>query len=206
MATKTWQNQVASGEADLAIEQFFVMAYSSGSPGNGWINTPTMVTDVDTPPTGFTSLGAVVEDSVTVTGEREKFQLMTGIPSILQYEAVISMTARLEFSLHAISNSKVQYALGINTPRSVGSAGTGVAYGTTLLPYYTILGVAHFLNGAQVIHYFEKCSPVGAWTEEIRGEENPRQPLAFDVTAYESTNYAGGTSEWVLFERFYWSA
>ncbi|GAF82357.1 unnamed protein product, partial [marine sediment metagenome] len=164
------------------------------------------ITDVDTPPTGFTALGAVVEDSVSVTGEREKFQLMTGIPSVEQFAAVTSMTARVEFSLHAISNTAIKYALGINTPRDVDSAGTGIAYGTTLLPYYTLIGLAHFLGGAQVIHYFEKCSPAGAWTEEIRGEENPRTPLAFDVAAYESTNYAGGTAEWVLFERFYWGA
>lgn len=110
MVGKTYLNKVNETEVSLAIEQLLIADYQQS-----W--TPARV-DVDAPPTGFTPLGAVVEDSPTLTYNREKFQLQTGIPRVTQFESIQSMEGSFQAQLHSNSWRKVQYALGNYTALS----------------------------------------------------------------------------------------
>lgn len=109
---KAYENLVLEREVSLAIENLFIAPYPTS-----W--SPTRVDDVFSPPSGFTWLGAVVEDTPQVTISREKFQLNTGVPRIIQYEAVTSVAGRFECSLYSHSPRKVQYALGNVLPHNI---------------------------------------------------------------------------------------
>lgn len=103
---QTYLNQITTQEVAIAVEQVLIAPFPTT-----W--TPAKIADpVDNPPAGFRNLGAVVEDSVTLTITREKYQLKTGIPKNLQYEAVIGLTGMLEATLIARRGRFAGYALG----------------------------------------------------------------------------------------------
>lgn len=102
---KTYENLVFTREVGLAVENFFVAPYPTTF-------SPTRVDDVFAPPSGFTWLGATVEDTPGVTVTREKFQLQTGIPKVIQFEAITAVAGRVEAMLYSHSPRKVQYSMG----------------------------------------------------------------------------------------------
>ena len=101
---KTFSNNIDEQEVSLAIERFLV-----ASVGQSW--SPARV-DLDSLPTGFRDLGAVVEDSVSVSAERTNFQLDAGLPQVRQFEETTAIDASVSFQLHSFSWRKLQYALG----------------------------------------------------------------------------------------------
>lgn len=101
---KTYLNKINEAEVSLAIEQLLIADYTQ-------VWTPGRI-DVDSPPAGFTALGAVVEDTPVMRYGREKFQLQTGIPAVTQFESIQSMEGGFECQLHSNSWRKLQYALG----------------------------------------------------------------------------------------------
>lgn len=116
---QTFNNIPYEKEVAIAIEQILIAPFPTS-----W--TPAKLTDpVDTPPVGFRNLGAVVEDSVTLTITREKFQLRTGIPKVLNYEAIMGVSATLEASLIARRGRLAGFAMGNVKPINM-LAGTAV--------------------------------------------------------------------------------
>lgn len=117
MATKTYNNNIDEVEVSLAIEQVLVATVEQSWTA-GRVN-------MDSLPTGFRSLGAVVEDSPQLTISREKFQLQVGLPRVLQYEALIGVGGNFQVQLHSNSWRKLQFALGnydaVSTPTAVTS-------------------------------------------------------------------------------------
>lgn len=108
---QSFLNQITDPEVAIGIEQILIAPFPT-------IWTPTKIADpVDDPPVGFRNLGAVVEDSVTLTVSREKFQLSTGIPRNLQYEAVMGITGTLEATLIARRGTLAFYGLGGADPQ-----------------------------------------------------------------------------------------
>ena len=107
MAEKTFTNLINPVEVSLAIQRLLVADFGSGNyePTSGRI-------DLDTLPTGFVDLGAVVEDTPTFSVTRTKFQLDAGLPAVRQFEAVIGLEGSFEISLHSNSWRKAQYAFG----------------------------------------------------------------------------------------------
>jgi len=101
---KTYANKISEVEVSLAIEQFLIADHTQA-----W--APARI-DVDSPPAGFHSLGAVVEDSPKMVYKREKFSLETGIPMVTQFQTTMKMEGSLEATLHSNSWRKIQYALG----------------------------------------------------------------------------------------------
>lgn len=101
---KTYNNPVNKYEVALGIERLLIADYPQA-----W--TPARV-DIDTPPTGFYDLGAVVEDTPVFTYSREYFELETGLPRVTQYRAVQMVEGVMAVSLHSNSWKKLQYALG----------------------------------------------------------------------------------------------
>jgi len=272
---KTYENLIQTREVALAIEQLLVAPY-----GTTWDATRIYLNSAV--PTGFTHLGAVVEDTPQLTIGRERFQLQTGIPRVLQYQAVRGVTGQFQMSLHSNSNRAVRFAVGnvgvykyiVNsfgnavaveshtgvTAIWVGTAGaqsfvagdviaigatadaltrgdneaevyistlgwlyltspgavaaisdddvvakithTTIPFGTIQMPNFHVLGVADFIDGVQVIHDFQKASPTGEWTEQIRPDANVQTAVQFDLMGYSTTRYST-TGELIVGERVY---
>lgn len=112
MPSKSYENLIFEREVSLAIQNIFVAPY-----GTSW--TAARVTDVLAAPLGFYWLGAVVEDTPNMTVTREKFQLITGVPKVIQYQTVMQVAGRFECALYSNSPRKVQYALGNVEARNV---------------------------------------------------------------------------------------
>jgi len=183
--TKTYNNQqVATYEVGLAVEQFLIAPY-------GTSYSCTEPVDPDSPPSDFLSLGAVVEDSPTVTISREKYTLDTGIPRSRAYEEILGVNATVSFRLYSNSYYQAQFALGnesdITTVTTIASGDIQTQYyGLSTLTNYYLLGVADFTNGYQVVHDFPKVSPADDFTEEFRASA-PEMPLSFNALSVPTT-------------------
>jgi len=279
MASNTYTNAITEREVSIALEQILI-----ADTTQTW--TPGRI-DVGSPPAGFTHLGAVVEDSPNLSISREKFELRTGIPSVLQFDAVTGMSGQFSAAFYSNSNIIAAYGLGADVVKnSVGTinvntatadsasemtiTGSGVfavddivaiakdnaastpavativdlqkstiirkvtavetlsadkitfdvaldfvptvksivakleaskvVFGTTKNPRYALLGVADFLDGSQVIHYFKKVAPVGEFSENIQPGQPPIISGAWTMFSAVDTNWG---SEQVLGERFW---
>lgn len=106
MVTKSYVNAVREDEVSLAIEKFIIAPYPTTFTPARIDLTPGAL------PTGFYDLGAVVEDTPSLTISKELFTLSTGIPAIRQYEVLTGLDGTVEFSLHSSSWRKLQVALG----------------------------------------------------------------------------------------------
>ena len=104
---RTYNNLINEDEVSLGIQRLLVAEF-------GATYDPFTQGRVDpaNPPTGFMDLGAVVEDSPTLTISRTKFNLAAGVPAVRQFSAVIGMEGTFEVSLHSKSWRKAQFAFG----------------------------------------------------------------------------------------------
>lgn len=108
MVAKTFTNLINPVEVSLAIEQVLIAPFGTNfDPTTGRVKT-----DITSLPSGFFHLGAVVEDEVQFQGQRPKFQLRTGVPAVLQYEAVIGIEGNLSGMLHSNNWRKLDRVLG----------------------------------------------------------------------------------------------
>jgi hypothetical protein len=134
----TYNNDIQEHEVSLAIEQLLVGAVGA--------TFPTGRIDISSPPAGFVHLGAVVEDSPSVSIQRQKFQLSTGIPSILQYDVVQGLSGQFSMSFYSNSNRIVRYALGGAAPRNT-IAGTSAINTATSRTQVTVATPSVFAVG-----------------------------------------------------------
>jgi len=104
---KTFNNEINGVEVSLGIQRLLIAEHpQSWDPNvNGRI-------DLENLPTGFIDLGAVVEDTPSFAVTRSKFSLAAGLPSVIQFQAVVGMEGSFEAALHSLSWRKVQYAMG----------------------------------------------------------------------------------------------
>lgn len=192
---KSFDNQIVAAETSLSIEKF-LLAQTQDAWGTsiGKINFASI-------PVVFADLGAVVEDTPSLKVTREKYQLRLGIPKALQYQVIIGISAEVTFKLYGKTNALVRDALGIATVITLTSAtGTRIPLGGLALKTYSLLGVADFLDGTQVCHYFPQCSVKEEYTEEVRPNEANTIMLGFDAISYLSTIH---NNERVVGERVY---
>lgn len=275
MVRKSYVNAVDLQETSLAIEQFLIAEYpTTWTPGRIDLFPGQL-------PSGFKSLGAVVEDSPSFKVTKNKYTLQTGIPAVRQYERTIGLEGTLEFALHSTSWRKLQVALGNltavssativssvgsiqsasiihlssapTTPITVGDqvvfsaagqqdgidtqetvlrsvvsvlasftswyvvpplagspAGTENVYkyaevrqyyGTATEREFTLLGVADFVDGYQIVHEFPRVQVAADVTREIRPGENLRLPLTFNLFAVTRT--IRGNDELILAQESY---
>lgn len=192
MAGKTYNNQLRQHEVSIAVEKFLIAAY------------PTTFTlarvDINSPPAGFFDLGAVVEDSPSIRYGRSVYKIETGIPRTVQYEQVVAVSGVVEFAIWSNTFFQAQFALGnassITTITTIASGSSVTQYlGTGVLKEYTLLGVADFLNGSQVIHEFPRVAPSADFAEAFRPGDAARIPLAFEC---KSTIATLGTCEHLI--------
>lgn len=139
---RSYTNKIDDVEVSLAIEKLLIADWTQA-----W--TAARV-DFSSLPTGFTDLGAVVEDTPQMRYSREKFQLKTGIPQVTQFESIMSMEGSFECHLHSNSWRKVQYALGNYT--AVSSA-TVVSTITSVIDAnnFSVFGCASLVDFHQYI-------------------------------------------------------
>jgi hypothetical protein len=159
----------------------------------------------DTPAiTNWVDLGSVDDTTPVFKTSRKRFQLKAGIPRVIQYEAINDMTATFSVTLHSRDWTKFQYAMGnymYKDTISGGSLGTHGTYdestsqstlfvrqtiGTSHIQFYQLLGVADFLDGAQVQHFMPKVTAAEDFEEMIRPDKEGQTPLSF--TAYGVLN------------------
>lgn len=163
MPERTYSNVINENEVSIAVEHLLIAPV-------GTSYSPTKLSyDVTAWPTGFRSLGAVVDDSVTLTITREKFQLMTGLPKVLQYEAVIGMSGRMQAVLHSFSPRKAQYALGNFDPvNTLINTSSGISSVTN----HNVLSLSHtnqLAVGDMVVYHPSSATslPIGQSEAEI---------------------------------------
>jgi hypothetical protein len=190
---KSYDNAIIEAEVSLAIERLLIgPSTATWDPSTGKIN-------ISSPPAGFVDLGAVVEDSPTLTVTREKYQLKLGLPKALQYEAIIGVDGEMTCTIYGKSNDVAKYATGTSIV-SIGTQGTRIAYGKTTLSKFALLGVADFTDGTQVVHYFKEVSLKPEYTENIRPDEVGKLNVGFDAYSHISTIHG---SERIVGERVY---
>lgn len=189
---KSYDNEIIEAETSLAIERVFVADYPTA-----W----DLVEKVDcgSPPAGFVDLGAVVEDTPSVSVVKEKYQLKLGLPKAIQYEQVIGIDGSLTLSVYAKSNDVVEKALGTDKV-AISTLGSRVPFGGTTIKKHALLGVADFVDGTQVVHYFPEVSTKPEFTENLRPDGAGVVSLGFDAYGFISTIHGG---ERIVAERMY---
>ena len=100
----TYINNITAGDVSLFMEQMLL-----APEGTAW--TPGRV-DVSSPPAGFIHMGAIVSDSPQLTVQKENYQLATGIPMTLRYQATVRIVGEFQMIMHSNRNSRLITALG----------------------------------------------------------------------------------------------
>src|SRR5262245_23879151 len=109
----TYTNVLTLEEVSMALEHALVAPF--GTPA--WDRSAPI--DVSSPPPGYIHLGAVQNDSPALTVNKTKFQLFTGIPGVLSYEAVVQMAGELGMIFHSNQNFKAYFGVGGAKPRNI---------------------------------------------------------------------------------------
>jgi len=278
VAGETFLNQINGVEVSLGIQRLLVADFGTAYDPltDGRVNPLS-------PPTGFADLGAVVEDSPSMSVTRTKFKLNAGVPAVQQFSAVIGLEGTFEVALHSNHWRKIQYAFGNVTPissttvlstiasvtaqniitfanttdvesltlgrqfviaatdtqfdaadaietrvRSITADGltflldptplntialndvVGIYdvvcqfIGTVCQRQHTLLTVADFIDGSQVVQHVFKAEPGEEFTETINPTENERIPLSFDMLGVARNDIPGlTTTQLVLARRCY---
>lgn len=104
MAHKTWHNEIQPEEVSIALEHILI-----APEGTAW--TVGRI-DVSSPPGDFIYMGAVQEDTPQLTINKDIYRLMTGVPRVLQYQAVVGVSGELVMTFHSNRGSRVYASLG----------------------------------------------------------------------------------------------
>lgn len=185
---KTYTNEIEEREVSIAIEQLLVAPVSTA-------NTPGRI-DVAAPPAGFLHLGAVVEDSPQLSITREKYQLQTGIPRVLQYDAVLGLAGQFTMSFYSNSNRHVRYALGGSAPLYTYATSTTYDSGTGDATSYSLVSTGHGLAVGDVIQLTNGGTEGSLTAEDPEcsvTEVTSNTAVVKGMTTFASTN--GGLGE-----------
>lgn len=142
MPFKSYVNDITAEEVSIALEHLLVAPY-----GTAW--TIGRV-DVSSPPASFIHLGAVAEDSPQVSVQKNKYQLATGIPATLRYQAVVGLAGAIQMTLLSNRNSRIYHALGgikpqhaANTPAEAWAVVTSTGAGSHVRTSFYVNSIAH---------------------------------------------------------------
>lgn len=198
----TIPNTLTREEVTMALEHvMFAPEGTAITPGR---------IDVDAPPAGFIHMGAVQDDSPRLAVTKTKFQLRTGIPRGLAYEAVMQLDGELQFVFHSITNQKAYLGLGGALPLNVVLAAHSVSNPTVAATsigrtFVTVSTTGGFLQGQMVVTDAGAAIPtsfnaayiasVGAAYLVLSGTGFPFLPVgAQPIVAIERVDYGLGTN------------
>lgn len=196
---KTYTNVLSQDEISLGITRLLAAPQDTS-----W--TPARV-DISSPPASFVDLGAVVDDTPKLTVDRDKFEIRTGIPRVLQYQQIVALDGKMEAQLESKDYSKVDYSLGNTDPDTSSWATTPASddyviqyLGTRQLKEFVLLGVTDFIDGTQVVHHLQRAKPGGTFEEMYRPDQEGRVNLNFDLLATET--YISSVAELIIGTRY----
>lgn len=187
MAGKTYNNIITESEVSLGITGLLVAPKST-------VWTIARV-DISSPPSAsWYNVGAVVDDTPTLTLQREKFELVTGIPRVVQYQQVMALRGSYRVMLHSKDWTKMVYALGNTAADTTNWPTTPVTtsyvvqhYGTRQLQEYVALAVTDFIDGTQLVQHMYRCKVSDELEEMYRPDQEGRVPINFDLLAQITT-------------------
>ena len=115
---RSFVNEPTAADVSIALQNILLAP-------EGTAYTPGRV-NVSSPPAGFIHLGAVAEDSPTVSVQRRVYRLSTGAPSVLRYQATQGIEGQVQGVLITNRNSRLFTSLGgirmYHVPSTTGSA------------------------------------------------------------------------------------
>jgi len=183
MPLKSFNNVIIPREVSIGIERILIAPSTQT-----W--SPTRIAGLDNTllPTGFRDMGAVVEDTVTLTATSEKFRLETGIPKVLQYTAILSLSGKLEAQLHSFSARKMAYALGnvdpVNTVSSIHSTSINSSSGDHTVLYMSTAPIVGLAVGDVLV---ASANTVGIRTSDNEAQVSSLGSAATTMFVYLST-------------------
>jgi hypothetical protein len=104
MGTPTYSNEIKKATVSLGIERLLLAP-------EGTAYTPARI-DISSPPSGFIDVGAVVDDSVSVSITRDIKKLLTGIPKGPKRQWVVEIGAEVTGRFITNDNAVLEYILG----------------------------------------------------------------------------------------------
>jgi hypothetical protein len=128
----------------------------------------------------------------------------TVILSSLSFDAIDA----LEVRIGSINTDNLTFTIkdtpikSVTTGLTVGVYSKVTQYiGGRRIRYFHVLGVADFIDGAQVVHELKKASPAEGWEEAFTPEANGKVPITFN--ALGQNTYIGSCQEQVIMLRHY---
>ena len=193
----SYDNVIVQKETSLSIETLLV---APSSPGNVDVfSVASGRVNIGSPPAGYVLIGAVKEDSPNLLIKKTKYQLKLGMPKSLQYEAVMELDGEFKIDVYCKTNEVMMLAMGVDIS-TIGTIGSRLPFGKTTMKHYALLGVADFMDGSQVVHYFPDVSVKGDVTEAIKSGDAHIINFGYDCYSYISTIHNG---ERIVGERLY---
>lgn len=209
MSNPSYTNVVTPQEITLALEHFMIAPAGTALPVGR--------VDLDSPPPGFIRLGAVADDSPTISVTKQKYDLSTGIPSNLQYQAVVGMQGQLQAVLHTFDPYAAYLAGGglppyllPKTSASVYGTVANSATNTRTTVYVASSGSATFavndlvvtaastaLNTSRNYAWITAAASTtgAAWTLTLQGAGLPFTPTVGDpIVSVAMSRFALGTN------------
>jgi len=190
MSRATYNNTLNLNEVSVAIERLLIAPYPTNF-------TPARV-DLDSLPTGFSDLGATVEDTASFKVNRTNFEIKTGIPMVVQYQSVEDLTGTLAISLRSNSWRKVQFALGnytaVSSSTFIGTISSSVALNAASFTLVSTTGAASLCVGQQIVIYAASQSPDAADAIETRITSIGSDSKTYAIDPAIPTTFATGAN------------
>lgn len=137
----------------------------------------------------------------SVTADGRTFVLSTTPTTPLQVGQQIILSSlsfddpdALEVRIGSITSGNLIYTVStqpIKTPSTGLTIGVynrvSMYFGTSQIKYYSLLGVADFVDGSQVVHEFQKVRPDDQFEDMYRPTENGKVPLSFKSISWVTT-------------------
>lgn len=152
-----------------------------------------------------TSSGLIFTLSTTPTTP-----LAAGTQIIISAAGAQDAIDALEVRIASVTSNGLTYSC-LTTPYALKTITTGhLVYvyqyvkqiiGGRSIRNYTLLGVADFIDGTQVIHHLKKCQVADDWNEKIAPSKAGMVPLSFNALGFTTT--VGNCTETVVGERYY---
>lgn len=100
----------------------------------------------------------------------------------------------LEVRIGSITTGNLVYSVSTQPIKAITAGLTAgvfekvsMYFGTSQIKYYSLLGVAEFVDGSQVVHEFRKVRPDDNFEDMYRPTENGKVPLSFKAISFVTT-------------------
>lgn len=172
--------------------------HAANTPTGGWATVHSVVGRDNVIVNSIATVSSITAGALVVT------DTSLNISTTLNEAYVTSITALAGNSLYSVylAGPDGFPALPVQSNPFFSIAHDVYAAGTNNIPFFTALGVADFLGGAQVVHFFNKLTPRGEFTEALRNGQDMRVPASFDIFGYSAASPHASANQLMLFQRY----